>query len=289
MELAASLAIPVAVFFAMWVVGLDLTPEDFRRLRHRPRIAAVGTLGPLLTMPAVIGLVILALRPPEVVKAGMILIAAAPGAPISNLLVYLAGGSVALSVTLTAISTTLGLLTFPFLANTGFFLYLGGPAGAEFPIVRMVTQLGLLLVLPIAAGMAARRWRPDLVVRHQRTLKGATLLVVSLIVVVIVLDQRALFAQQFAHVAGISALVTVTTMAVGFTLGRLAGGSFSDRIVYLVEFSARNTALAIVVATTTLGRLDYAVFIVGYFVVQMAISATVLVTLAAIRAHPPGR
>ena len=289
MELAVRLAIPAAVFFAMWVVGLDLTPADFRRLKARPKVGVVGVVGPLLTMPAVVGLVLLALRPPEAVTAGMVLIAAAPGAPVSNLLVYLARGNVALSVTLTAISIVCGLLTFPLLANEGFALFLGGPAGAEFPVVRMVAQLLLLLLLPIATGMMVRWRRPELVERYHQTLKRWTLVAVAVIVTVIVVDQRALFVEQLGRVVGISALVTVVTMAVGFSLGALVGGSFSDRIAYLVEFSARNTALATVVATTTLGRFDYAVFVMGYFAVQMAISAAVLSALVAGRRRRTGR
>ena len=54
-------------------------------------------------------------------------------------------------------------------------------------------------------------------------------------------------------------------------MGRIIGASVPDRLAYMVEFGLRNTAVSIVVAATTLGRLDYAVFVVAYFVVEMVI------------------
>jgi BASS family bile acid:Na+ symporter len=272
-------AIPPAVFFIMWVVGLELTPEDFRRLRQRPTITVVGTVGPLVAFPLVAGIAILVLRPAEAVTAGIILIASAPGAPISNLLVHLAGGNTALSVTLTALASVLGILTFPLLTRGGFLAHMGTRADAGFPLGPMIAQLVLLMALPIALGMVIRHWWPEFVAARRAGLTRVTLPLVALIVAGIVYDQRALFAEQIAGVVGIAALITLTMMAIGWGLGRVARAPFPDRIAYLVEFSARNIAIALMVATTTLGRLDCAVFLVAYFAVQMAVTAVVLTLL----------
>ena len=134
-----------------------------------------------------------------------------------------------------------------------------------------MVQLLLLMVLPIAVGMVVRARRPAFVERHRATLKRASLLIVAAIVVFIAYDQRAAFAVHLASAAGLSAFFTTSAMLVGFATGWLLGAAFPDRITLAVEFPVRNTALAIVVAATTLGRLDYAVFIVAYFVVEMAI------------------
>jgi BASS family bile acid:Na+ symporter len=272
-------SIPFAVFYLMWVVGLELTPEDFRRLRRRPTVTVLGTLGPLVAFPLVAGVVILALRPAEAVTAGIVLIASAPGAPISNLLVHLARGNIALSVTLTALASALGILTFPLLTRGGFLLYMGRPTEAGFPLGPMIGQLVLLMALPIALGMAVRRRWPGFVAARRAELMRVSLPLVAVIVVAIVYDQRALVAEQIASVVGIAALVTLTMMALGWGLGSVARAPFPDRVAFLVEFSARNSAIAILVASTTFGRLDYAAFVIAYFVVQMAVTAVVLTGL----------
>lgn len=272
-------AIPPAVFYIMWVVGQELTPEDFRRLRRRPTITVAGTVGPLVAFPLVAGLAILALRPAEAVTAGIILIASAPGAPISNLLVHLARGNTALSVTLTALASLLGILTFPLLTQGGFLAYMGEQADVGIPLGPMVAQLMLMMALPIALGMVVRHRWPGFVAARRAGLTRVTLPLVAVIVVGIVYDQRALFAEQIVGVVGIAALITVAMMAIGWGFGAATRAPYPDRIAFLVEFSARNSAIALMVASTTLGRLDYAVFLVAYFVVQMAVTAAVLAVL----------
>ena len=281
MQAATSLLIPVAVVFLMWIVGLQLTPADFRRVAQYPRTAAVGTAGQLIVLPLIAGAAILTFRPAETVVAGMVLIAAAPGAPISNLLVYLARGNIALSVTLTAITNTIGILTFPLLTVAGFRLYLLEGPGTGVPVGTMIQQLLLLMLLPIALGMIARAWRPKFVELHRVSLKRASLLVVAGVVAFIVYDQRATFTVNLGSAAYISALFTIGAMAIGYAAGWLLGAPPPDRIALLIEFPARNTAIAIVVAATTLRRLDYAVFIVAYFAVEMAIMLGVVALLVA--------
>jgi BASS family bile acid:Na+ symporter len=271
MQAVTSFVIPGAVIFLMWVVGLQLSPVDFRRVAQSPRTVAVGTLGQFVVLPAIAGVAILALRPAEAIAVGVILIAAAPGAPMSNLLVYLARGNIALSVTFTALTNTIGIITFPLVTAAGVRLFLGERAGVEIPLGTMMVQLLLLMLLPIAVGMVVRARGPAFVERHRATLKRASLLIVAAIVMFIAYDQRGAFAVHLASAAGLSAFFTPSAMLIGFATGWLLGAALPDRITLAVEFPVRNTALAIVVAATTLGRLDYAVFIVAYFVVEMVI------------------
>ncbi len=279
MQIATNLAIPAAVFFLMLVVGLGLSPEDFRRLRHHPITTVVGAVGPLLVLPLVAAIIILALRPAESITAGLILVAAAPGAPISNVLVHLGQGNTALSVTLTALSNSFGVLTFPLLATAGFSIWLGDRANTGIPVSLMIQQLVLLMLVPISIGMVVRRLHTGLAERYRAMLKRASLAVIAVIILFIIANQRELFATHLASAAAVATLLVVSGMAIGSTLGRIIGAPPPDRLAFLIEFSSRNTAIAIVVAATTLGRLDYALFIVAYFIVELAIVMGVLGTL----------
>jgi BASS family bile acid:Na+ symporter len=79
-----------------------------------------------------------------------------------------------------------------------------------------------------------------------------------------------------AEMAGVSATFNVTVMVSAYALARTVGLHLGDRIAYVMGFSARNVAVAIVVASTTLGRLDYAVFVAAYFMTQMVITIGVI-------------
>ena len=91
--------------------------------------------------------------------AGMVLVAACPGGAISNYYVYLASANVALSVTLTAVTTVLAFVTLPVLTALGFKLLLDQQEAIPVPISDMMSQLFVVLLLPTAAGMWMRhRW-----------------------------------------------------------------------------------------------------------------------------------
>ena len=99
---------------------------------------------------------------------------------------------------------------------------------------------------------------------------------ILVIMTAIAVDQRGVFAERILEIASLAALLTMSIMAAGYLLGKLIGCPLQDRIAFVMEFSARNVAIAIVVASTTLGRLDYAVVIAAYFVTQMAITTIVI-------------
>jgi BASS family bile acid:Na+ symporter len=137
----ANLAVPALVWFLMLTVGLELTPGDLRRVVVYPKAVLVATLGQLLLLPAFAAALILALRPEPTVAAGMILLAASPGGALSNVYSYLARANLALSVTLTALSTLLALISMPLLIAAGISLFLDRQAAIPVPFARMVGQL----------------------------------------------------------------------------------------------------------------------------------------------------
>src|SRR5207253_3212110 len=106
-------AVPVLVVVTMIVVGLGLTPGDFRRVARAPRLVAAATAGQALLLPlAALGLVrCLALSPP--VATGVLLVAACPAGSMANLYAYLARAHMALAVSLTAVSCLAAVLTMP--------------------------------------------------------------------------------------------------------------------------------------------------------------------------------
>lgn len=106
-------AIPLVTFLLMVVVGLDLRAAEFHRVRRRPVVLATGLLVPPLVLPPLaLGLVSL-LRPSSAVAAGLLIVAACPIGGISNVYSLLARADTALSVTLTALSCLLSVVTIP--------------------------------------------------------------------------------------------------------------------------------------------------------------------------------
>jgi BASS family bile acid:Na+ symporter len=265
----ADLAIPAIVWLLMLVVGLELTPADFRRIVRNPRAVAVATSGQLVLLPACAALLIWAQAPEPWVVAGMILLAASPGGAISNLYSYLGQGNVALSVTLTAVSTLLALGTMPALTAAGLALFLQESQTVAAPVGRMIGQLVLMMLLPLASGMTLRAWRPDLVAAARIPLRVSSLLALGCLVALILIDQRHGLSAAFSTAIPVAVPFCILTMTAGFVIGALARLSAVDRFTLLIEFSTRNLGLVAILGAVILGQVKLVLFATLFFLVEL--------------------
>lgn len=138
----------------MFDLGLELRPADFSLLRRSPRAVMVGLCGQIVLLPAVgLGLIwVFDIDP--VMAVGLMLIACSPGGSSSNVFSALAGGDVALSVSLTALSSVITLITLPLILSFSVGSWI------ELPLGSLIGQNIVLALLPVFAGMAVRAKLP---------------------------------------------------------------------------------------------------------------------------------
>jgi BASS family bile acid:Na+ symporter len=257
---------PFVLFLLMVIVGLQLTPPDFRRVLASPRIVVVGTLGQLLLLPLMTWAVISLLGLSPIFGAGAVILAASPGAGMSNVMAAVAGAHVALSVTLTAVTSVLAVVTLPALTALGMRFFIGDAADVEIPVGYLVSQMALFLLLPICLGMGARAWFGDATLRVVSWANRiAVIAIIALTVVSASGSQSAMpSGEELTRALLAGALWTVFAMGIGWSLARLLQLDADDRFTFLIKFSARNVALAFIVAVSSLGRLDLGFFSGAY-------------------------
>jgi len=253
---------PLTLFFLMTVVGLQLVPADFRRVVAVPKAVIVGTLGQILLLPLMTWALVSSLRLPPELSAGAMLLAASPGAGMSNLMAAIAGAHVALSVTLTAISSVLAVVTLPAIAGLGLSLFLGDGSDVAVPVERLMGQMLVFLLLPIGVGMGLRA-------RIGEGVRDAIpwinrLAIVGIIATSLLGGATSGLELPTGRALALAALACVLwtwiAMAIAWMLGALLDLDADDRFTFLVEFSARNVALAFIVAISSLGRLELGLF-----------------------------
>lgn len=155
------IVLPILIVL-MFQLGIELDRQAFAGVFRRPAAVVAGLAGQLLVLPLIAFGVALAFRLPPVWFMGLMLIACCPGGSSSNVFSMLAKGDVALSVTLTALSSVITLFTIP--AVMGFaarFVSVHTEAAIELPAGKLLVQNIVLLFLPMAAGALFRHWRPD--------------------------------------------------------------------------------------------------------------------------------
>jgi BASS family bile acid:Na+ symporter len=268
------LLVPVCIALTMAVLGLELTAADFNRVLANPGGIVLATVGQIVLLPvASIGLVH-ALHPPVALGAGLLVVAACPGGALSNFCVYLARGSTALSVALTAVSTCLAVVTLPIVLDLSMPLVLEVGAAPSVPALQMILQLLLLVLGPMAIGMEIRRRRSKLAsqLRPAGTLLG--IVCVFLILGSIAWEQWETLNRDLNVLIRLAVVYSISMMLVGTIVGWGAGLGRADRFTCLIEFATRNYLIALLVGTTLLGA-DFQTFAVVFFVTQ-----TVLALLA---------
>lgn len=132
----------------MFGMGLTLTLDDFTRILKMPKLIVLGALLQFGVMPLAAWGISLLLGLNPLLTAGMVLVGASPGGTASNVVCYLAKGNVALSITLTAVSTLLAVLLTPWLS----WLYLN--ASIDVPVLQMLMSIVQLIIAPVLLGIA---------------------------------------------------------------------------------------------------------------------------------------
>jgi BASS family bile acid:Na+ symporter len=262
------ISVPVLTFVLLAGVGLDLTVDDFRRVRRQPALMLAGLVGPLFLLPPIAVGLAWAFQPTPEVTAGLLLVAACPIGGISNTYSYMARASTALSVALTGLSCLLCGLTVP---AVGRFLEMVTTQSLKLtvPIPSLITQLLLMFTLPVALGMWARRRWADRARRYQPTLQNLAFIGVGLMLVLIILNDPRAFLGDLPSTVPLAAVFIVCSAVAGWMAAAMVTGDPRDRFTLAAEFGTRNLGVAIAVAVTMLGRVEFARFAYTYFLTEL--------------------
>ncbi len=283
-------AVPLILLVMMIAMGMELTLDDFRRVAVIPRPALVGLFGQMVLLPlAGLAFAHAPTFAPSVAM-GVVIVTACPGGATSNLFSYLARGNVALSVTLTSLSSALCFLTIPFWIELGLDLFMDDGTGEntplDLPVARMVIQLFVLTLMPIAIGMGIRARWPEFSLRIRGRLRRAMTLLMA-VALAAILGSEWETVMRDLRVAAAAALLLVTSMLfVSYGIARAARLEQRDAFTISIEVGLQNGALATTVVVTLLGRPDLLVF-PGTYAVLSFVPVTLWTVLMRRRADDP--
>lgn len=266
----AQIILPLALAFIMLSLGVGLTLKDFRRIVLQPRAFLVGAALQFISLPLLaIALVAFLPASPEL-KLGIVLLAACPGGTTSNLLTHMARGDVALSISLTGLTSLLSVITVPLVLTLALALFMG-PEAPEVGLVTTGAVLFALTVVPVGLGMTLRALAPKLAMgleSHSRWLSGAVF--TAVVILTVLADGVGETMQRFAE-AGLYALaLNVAAMGVAFIVSSLMALKMKQRIALTLECGLQNATLAIVVAGAMLGDIHYAMAAAVYGMIMFA-------------------
>lgn len=279
MSMVIGAGLPLLIMLAMILVGLEITSADLRRVMRFPVHVAVALTGQILILPMFAVALILALDLQPAAAGGLILVAAAPQAISSNAFCLIARADLALSVTLTAVSSALAVFTTPLIAGLLFGLLLQQDAGFSLPLLKVMRQVATGLLLPVAFGMLVRHRAPAFVTRHRARFQALGMAALGLLLAVLLVDQAAIILDNLGSLVAAAALFTVGAAALGYGFARLFSWNRVNTVTMIAAFPARSLSVAALIAVTVLGHLDFLSFAVVFYLVQALLLVPVMLLM----------
>lgn len=230
-------------------MGATLTPQAFRDVAKSPRGVILGLCSQFGWMPLVAFGLGVGLSLPPTMALGLLLVGCTPGGTTSNLFTYLSRADVALSISMTVISTLAAVVLMPLLIG----LYAQGLEGLAFevPLGSIATTLVLVLV-PVAIGMAVRHRSEKAAKRVERFGSISGVLVLVVLVSSALYHNHALFLSIPLSGYAAALLLGVVGMVLGYGGGTLLGLEMPKRVAVSLETGIQNTPLAFAVIIATL-------------------------------------
>ncbi|WP_131115126.1 ketopantoate/pantoate/pantothenate transporter PanS [Lichenihabitans psoromatis] len=222
----------------MFAMGVSLRIADFKRVFVQPGPVIAGLGLHYLIMPLAAYLIAHALDMPPEITTGMILVGSVASGTASTVMVYLSGGDVALSVTISAFSTLVGIVATPLLTR----LYVSADIAVD--TVGLLGSIVEIVALPVALGLVVNHLASRLVRRVEPLLPLVSIAAILLIIGAVVGGAQ-------PSIAAVGPLVMVGVilhngvgLLGGYWGGRLLGFNESVCRTLALEVGMQNSGLA---------------------------------------------
>ena len=235
--------------FIMFGVAINLRLEDFLRVIKSPKAALAGMFSQFLVLPALTYLLILVVQPRPSFALGMMLVATCPGGNISNFMVAMGRGNTALSVSLTAVSSTLAIFMTPI--NLTLWASLYAPTASILTEVsldfwQLLKTITLLLLVPITLGMLLRNRKPAWADKLHPIMHYSSIFIFAIIVCLAFSVNFNLFLEYIHLVLLLVLSHNAIALMAGYGVGKLFGLVQADKRSIAIETGIQNSGLGLI-------------------------------------------
>ena len=273
MDSVSNAILALSLIIIMFGMGLSLSSRDFAKVFLKPRAIVIGLICQLVFLPLIGFALISVFTLQAEIAIGIIILAACPGGPTSNLITHLANGDTALSVSMTAVCSFITLLTIPFIINLGLQQILGAGTLIQLNIVQTILQVFIIVIVPVALGMLLKAKRPKFSLRMQKPVKRASGIFFVLVLIAVIIKEREMLLSSFDEAGLVSLTLNLLTMVIAFLMGYLFKLSLKQRISITIEGGIQNGTLGITIATLLLKNTAYAIAPAVYGVIMFLTAA----------------
>jgi len=239
-------ALPLILAFIMFSLGLGLRKQDFTRVLKFPKAFGTGALNQLLLLPLLaFGLAEAFNFPPEI-AVGVMILSFCPGGVTSNVLTRIGKGNTPLSISLTAITSLISIITVPILVALSVRHFMGVD-GPKVDIASLGITMFLITAVPVALGMLLTGTAPKMVEKISKGVSRTAIILFVIIIVAALAKNWAVFYGNLPTLGPALVLLNIAMLALGLITSRLMKLDAVDATTISIESGVQNGTLGIAV------------------------------------------
>ena len=261
---------PAGMFFIMFSLALSLKTQAFKEIVKNPLSFYLGLVAQLIGMPLIGFIIALTIPFPMEVKVGIVLITCLPSAVTSNYLSKKMGGNVALSISLTAITSLIAFVTIPIIIKIYFLVVFENESVIIFNTTLIGASLKLFAVvtIPVILGIIFNTIFPEFSKKIDPLFDKAALMV-FLVIIGIAVYQDLHLIPEYVRFAGIkTVLIFVLAFFMTIFLTRLFKINQSDKVTIIVETVLQNGGIGIVLGALIFSNAKFIFPVAAYALLQ---------------------
>lgn len=250
--------LPLALAFVMFGMGLSLSISDFTRLIKSPAALLAGIIGQIVLLPLLAFSLCVFFDLPTYIAVGVMILAACPGGTTSNLFSHIARANLALSVSLTGVSTLACVFTTPFIIQFSIIYFVKDDA-PYFSVIQTVLGLLGVSIVPVFMGMALRHFKYAFAVTSENFFRQFSMYFMLLLIVGVLISERSNLLSSFKSAFLVCLVLNLSSVLMGLALAKLLNLRFIDSLTLAIEVGVQNAALAMLICISFLKASDFAI------------------------------
>ena len=240
--------LPLILAFIMFSLGLGLRKVDFARVLKFPVAFLTGLLNQVVLLPLVALALAHAFGLSPVFAVGLMILALCPGGVTSNLLAKLAGGNAPLSISLTAVTSLLSILTVPLLVAFSVNHFMG-EEGPTVDVTKLGITMFLITAVPVVIGMMLTARSPELVEKIAPGISRTAVVLFVVIICAALAKNWEVFSSNLGTLGPVAVLLNVLMLGAGLATAKAMKLDGRDATTISIESGVQNGTLAIAVGS----------------------------------------
>ncbi|MGY5354974.1 bile acid:sodium symporter family protein [Wenyingzhuangia sp. IMCC45467] len=264
-DLLLDFLLPFSLAVIMFGMGMSLKTKDFSRIFRQPKAVILGVVNQVIILPLFALTLALIFNLNDTMAVGLIILASCPGGATSNIITQVCNGNIALSVTLTAVTSFTSIFSVHFVTSFALsYFNTQTTTTFELPVIDTIMQIMAITVIPICIGMLTLKYKPNFALKMVKPMRLASTVIFILILAGLIATNFSQVKESIKAVGLVTLILNLSIIGFGFLMAKLFKLNDKDAISIGVDGGIQNATLGIVIASSMLNNIEMAIPTAAY-------------------------